>query len=110
VLGVRIGNTDIGDGLDSGSAKGRVLYIEVPIESFTGVSAIVTIEGGFFKLGESSKSFRLFDTGSLQTLIGTTRGQSQSDWKKCTFGTTDLRNLWYGFVGKVNKVDWKRNE
>jgi hypothetical protein len=36
-------------------------------------------------------------------------GQSQSDWNKSYgLGTTDLRNLWYGFVGKgtINKVDW----
>jgi len=29
---------------------------------------------------------------------------------KCeALGTADLRNLWYGFVGKgtINKVDWK---
>ena len=31
------------------------------------------------------------------------RGQSTA-----SIGTTDLRNLWYGFVGKgtINKVDW----
>jgi hypothetical protein len=98
VLGVRIGNTDIGVASILGARRVAFSTSRYPFVSW--ISAIVIIEGGFFKLGETRRV--LFDTGEvLQTLIGK-REQSTA-----SIGT-NLRNLWYGFVGKgtINKVDW----
>ena len=62
-------------------------------------SAIVTIGGGFFKLGETQ---RVSGKGTIDWNGRGERGQSTA-----SIGT-NLRNLWYGFVGKgtINKVDW----
>jgi len=92
VLGIRIRDGDIGNSLEPGGTKGRILDIEVPAETIT-------------ELSHSYYTFRVFlrgetwRTADLIKLVVDKVFDPESDGftelvRRAKLGSLDLRSLW----------------
>jgi len=91
VLGIRIRDGDIGNSLEPGGTKGRILDIEVPAESFT-------------EFSHSYYTFRVFLRGEtwrtadlIKLVVDKVWGESDGFTDlagRAKPGSLDLRSLW----------------